>query len=227
VWIGLALALVASALIGSIILVVAAALADVPLGDYADDIPLSVVALTQIPLWVGYLGVPLWAARTKGNGLRIDFGLAMRWVDIPMGLAAGVVTQLVVIPLLYLPALRLTDLDPDDLSSAARELTDKANDPVGVALLVLIVVVMAPIIEEVFFRGLFQRAAIRRFGGAWGVVLPALVFGAVHLQLLQLPALVVFGLVAGVLTYRTDRLGPAIWAHVGFNGIAVISLLSG
>ena len=30
----------------------------------------------------------------------------------------------------------------------------------------------------------------------------------------------------GILTVRSGRLGPAIWAHVGFNGIAVITLLS-
>ena len=28
------------------------------------------------------------------------------------------------------------------------------------------------------------------------------------------------------LTVRFGRLGPAIWAHVGFNGIAVVTLLS-
>ena len=91
----------------------------------------------------------------------------------------------------------------------------------------LIVVVLAPLIEELFFRGLFQRATDRRFGAALSVVFPAVIFGAVHLQPLQFPALVLFGLVAGLLVARSDRLGPAIWAHVGFNAIAVASLLLG
>ena len=45
-------------------------------------------------------------------------------------------------------------------------------------------------------------------------------FAAVHLQLLQFPALVLIGLVLGWLTLRTGRLGPAIWAHVAFNATA-------
>jgi membrane protease YdiL (CAAX protease family) len=196
------------------------------LTDIAEDLPLSLVALTQIPLWAGYLGVPWYAARTKGNGLVTDFHLWMRWVDVPLGLIAGLVTQLVLVPLLYAPALWLTDLDPDELSSEARELTDKATDPVGVVLLVLIVVVLAPLIEELFFRGLFQRSAGRRFGSFWAVVLPAVVFGLVHLQPLQFPALVLFGLVAGLLVARFDRLGPAVWAHLGFNAVAVAALLA-
>lgn len=217
---------VAAVVVGSAILAAGAALSDTPLGEYTDELPLTVVALTQIPLWAGYLGVPWLASRRKGHGLVADFALRMRWSDAPLGLLAGIVTQLLLVPLLYLPAIWLTDLDTDELSSEARELTDKATDPVGVVLLVVIVVVLAPLIEELFFRGLFQRAAARRFGRLASIVLPAVVFGLVHLQLLQLPALIMFGLVAGVLTWRFDRLGPAIWAHVGFNGLAVLSLLT-
>ena len=194
--------------------------------EISEDLPLSVVALTQVPLWAGYLGVPWYAARRKGSGLRRDFKLTMRPLDVPLGLVIGLATQLVLVPLLYAPILWLTDVDADELSSEARQLTDKATDVFGVALLVLIVVVLAPVIEEIFFRGLFQQATRRRFGSIWEVWLPALVFGAVHLQPLQFPALVLFGLVAGWLTRRRDRLGPAIWAHVGFNGVAVVSLLA-
>jgi membrane protease YdiL (CAAX protease family) len=226
VWIGLAVAYGAAAIGGALILVVAGQLdSERTATELAEDLPLALVALTQIPLWLGYLGVPWYAARVKGNGLRRDFHLSMRWVDVPVGLAAGLVTQLVLVPILYAPLLRLTDIDADELSQEAEQLTDKATDPLGVVLLVLIVVVAAPVIEEVFFRGLFQRATLRRYGSVLAVVLPAVVFGAVHLQPLQFPALVLFGLVAGLLVARSDRLGPAIWAHVGFNAIAVASLL--
>jgi membrane protease YdiL (CAAX protease family) len=52
------------------------------------------------------------------------------------------------------------------------------------------------------------------------------VFGLVHLQALQFLALTVIGLVLGALTLRTGRLGPAIWAHVAFNGVATALLLA-
>jgi membrane protease YdiL (CAAX protease family) len=219
----LTIAIVASVVGGLLIL---SATGQVDDGVVADDVPLAIIALTQIPLWSGYLGVPWFVARREGTGFATTFGVTMTGWDVLGGLAAGVVTQVILVPVMYLPAIWLTDLDPDELSSAARELTDKATDPLGVGLLVLIVVVGAPFIEEVFFRGLFQGAAMRRFGAPIGVALPALVFGGVHFQLLQLPALVLFGVIAGLLVWRYDRLGPAIWAHVGFNAIAVVSLLS-
>jgi membrane protease YdiL (CAAX protease family) len=113
-----------------------------------------------------------------------------------------------------------------DLSAEARELTDKATDAVGVVLLVLVVVVLAPIIEELFFRGLLLRSLERRVGRWGALIISSLVFGAVHLQALQFLALTVIGLVLGWLTQHFGRLGPAIWAHVAFNGVATALLLA-
>lgn len=187
------------------------------------DIPIGMVALLQVPLWVGYLGAPILATRRKGNGVVRDLGLRMRWFDVFGGSGAGLATQLLLIPLLYLPISLFFDLD--SLDEPARALADKATDPVGVVLLVLVVVVGAPLVEELFFRGLLLRSVQRRFGTAVAVISSSLIFGAVHLQLLQLPALTAFGVVAALLTVWTGRLGPAIWAHVAFNGVATAVLL--
>jgi membrane protease YdiL (CAAX protease family) len=59
------------------------------------------------------------------------------------------------------------------------------------------------------------------------VVISSAVFGAIHFQIYDLPALFGFGVVAALLTVRTGRLGPAVWAHVAFNLTAVVSLLAG
>jgi len=190
----------------------------------SDTLPLTIVAALQVPLWLGYLGVPLWAARTKGNGVVADFGFRSRWIDAPVGLAIGVVTQVALIPLLYVPIFWLTG--DRDLSAPARGLTDRATDPAGVVLLVAIVAVGAPIIEELFFRGLFLRSVEKRFGTIWAVAVTSIAFGAIHLQFIQFPALATAGLVFALLTVRTGRLGPAIWAHIGFNATAVITLLT-
>ena len=40
-------------------------------------------------------------------------------------------------------------------------------------------------------------------------------------------ALAAFGLVLSVLAHRTGRLGPSIWAHVGFNATTVVALVAG
>jgi membrane protease YdiL (CAAX protease family) len=191
-------------------------------GDDYDMLPLGAVALVQVPLWLGLGGMPVYAATVKGRGVVADFGLRFRAIDAPVGFAIGVVTQAVLVPLLYVPILWF--LDDADVAEQARSLTDRAHGP-GVVLLVLIVVVGAPIVEELFYRGLLLRALERRLRAPIAVVVSAVLFGAAHFQLLQLPALVMFGVILAVIAQRTGRLGPCIWAHAGFNAYTVFTLL--
>ncbi len=83
----------------------------------------------------------------------------------------------------------------------------------------------SPLVEEVFFRGLVLKALEARWQPRTALVASSLVFGAAHFQPLQFPALVMFGLIAGVLVQRDGRLGRAVWAHVGFNSWTVGVLL--
>lgn len=194
--------------------------------DEVDELPLSLVALSQAGLWVGLLGVPWLVTRIKGNGLVADLDLRGRAADLWRGGLVGAGLQIIALPLLYWPLLELLDKGASDLEGPAREMTDRADGPIGVLLLVLIVGVGAPIVEEVFYRGLFQRALLKRgLPPAAAIGINAVVFGASHLQLLQLPALVLFGIAAGVLAHRSGRLGPAITAHVAFNMVTVVALL--
>lgn len=192
--------------------------------DEPDDAPLAVLAFAQIPLWAGLLGVPLWASRTKGLGsLRADFGLEMRARDVPLGLAAGAAAQVAITALV--PLYRLVGLDPERVGEAAERLADRADDPAGVIVLALVTVVGASIIEEVCYRGLWLRSFQRRLGTTAAVVATGVVFGAVHFQPLDFLPLALFGSLAAALAARSGRLGPAIWAHAGFNGVAVAGLL--
>jgi membrane protease YdiL (CAAX protease family) len=195
-------------------------------GDPATDISLGWANIAQIGLWIPLLGVPLWAARLKGNGAVRDYGLRVEPIDGLVGPIAGFASQLVLLPLLYIPIFWLTNSDTDDLGETARNLTDRADDPFSVAMLVILTGIGAPIVEEIFYRGLLLRSLERRFGQVAAVVVSGLVFGAVHFQLLPLPGLALFGMVLGYLTVKTGRLGAPIAAHMAFNMVTVISLLA-
>ena len=216
---GTALTLFVPALVASAVLLA--------LGPNDEEVSLSTIALLQVPLWTGLLGAPLWSTYFKGRrSLVLDFGLRMRGRDIPIGLAAGFATQLVlavVIGLVY----PLLGIDPEQVGTSAERLTSSATNTLGVVLLVAIVALAAPLFEELFYRGLWLRAVERRLGTGWAVAISSLIFGVIHFQVFDLPALLAFGLVAALLTVRTGRLGPAIWAHVAFNLTAVITLLAG
>lgn len=205
--------------------IVAYTASDTPL-DEPDRLPLSWVAFAQLGLWVGLLGAPYVASRLKGNGMRIDFGLRAERQDVWMGGLFGLIGQFAIVWIVYVPMRWFTEISTDEISEPARDLTDRASGVVGVMLLVIIVGIGAPIVEEIFYRGLLQRSLIRRVGVRWGIAITSLLFGAAHLQLLQFPALALAGVLFGVLAYQAGRLGPAIIAHVVFNMTAVGALLA-
>lgn len=194
-------------------------------GTKSTDLPLRLLVIVQIPFWAGLVGAVWFAGRYKGSGVVHDFGLRVRTFDPPVGAAIGLACQFVLVPLISWPFLVLSHKTAQDLSSVATNLTDKATDWVGVVLLVVIVGIGAPIVEELFFRGLLLRALERRYGTVAAVILSAVVFGVTHFELLQLPALTAFGIVLALLAVRTRRLGPGIAAHAAFNLVAVVTLL--
>lgn len=184
---------------------------------------LARLAAVQLAFWLGLTGSAVVASRLRGTGdLRVDLGFDVRWRDAGIGLPIGVAMQVVMVPLIYLAVTRFTgDLD---VSGPARELVDRASGPSRV-LLALGVIVVAPVVEELFFRGLLLRGLQRRLPAGLAVAVAAVLFGATHFQLVQLPALAAVGAVLAALAVRFRRLGVAIWAHIAFNATAVGSLL--
>jgi len=196
-----------------------------------EDASLRVVALVQMTLWVGMLG-SIWAVlRMRGGTVRDDLRLSVRAIDVPVGVVVGIACQLILVPVVSWPWLQLLGRDSEELREPACRLADKADDPLGVVLLFAITVVGAPLVEELFFRGFVQRAAIARFGPdtrtgpVLGVVFSSVVFGLVHFQVLQAPALIAFGMVLGAMAHLSRRLGPSIVAHMAFNATTVVQLV--
>jgi membrane protease YdiL (CAAX protease family) len=208
----------AVALSGQIAILAATGYVDVT----ADDRPLWLDAVLLIPLWVSLLAATIIISRQWGTGsLRDDYGLRFRTFDL-LGVPIGIASQAVLIPAIYW-VLRVSS---EDVSSQARTLTDRAGSDAEVVLLVLMVVVGAPIIEELFFRGLLMRAIQARWNDGLALVASALFFALVHFQPLQIPGLFVFGLILGTCAQRTGRLGMSIFAHSAFNATAVVMLLN-
>lgn len=230
------IATVASLFVSQVLIAVLFALA----GLSTDEDPsLVVVAVGSATLWVGMLGAVLYVLRARGGEPRRQLGLYARWTDVPLGVVIGVACQFLLVPAVSAPWTQLLGRSLDELQEPACRLADKANDPLGVVLLALVTVVGAPIVEEVFFRGFVQRGLVgvlvARFeadgrspvvGRALGLLATAALFGLVHFQLLQFPALVAFGLVLGVLADRTGRLGPSIVTHMAFNAATIVTLVA-
>lgn len=184
---------------------------------------------SQIGLWTGMVGATVAASRRKGRGtLAADFGLRARWADLGLGAAVAVAVQLFVLPLVGVLLRPL--LGRPEVSGPVQEMLDRAAGP-ALVLLVASVVVGAPFVEELFFRGLLLRSLRRRMPPAAAVGLSSVIFGLAHASALPGPAvalvmisLSVFGAVLGVLALKTGRLGPSIVTHSVFNLFTLVFL---
>jgi len=212
-----------------LIATIAANLAVVPVaGDLADLLAggqpstfgtLVTLTVTQAGL-VGAAALLVWAPGAL-SGLRLvpRSGL-VRSMALGLGLAvpAWIVAQLIG----YL-TIRL--LEPFGLQPEAG-VADAALSNADPTVLVVALVVVAPIAEELFFRGVAYNAWEREYGPARALYGSAILFAVIHGSAFVIPSIFVLGLVLGQL-FRTTRSLPAtILLHAGFNGITVaIALL--
>ena len=91
-------------------------------------------------------------------------------------------------------------------------------------------VVLAPLAEEIFFRGLLQSMLRRYLAGPWPAVIAAsALFAFIHAPLWQtIPALFALGLVLGYSYERTGRLFAPIAIHALFNAVSLgVNLFAG
>jgi membrane protease YdiL (CAAX protease family) len=93
-------------------------------------------------------------------------------------------------------------------------------------VVVLAVVVLAPIAEELFFRGIVFNAWLREGGRRWAYIGSAALFAAVHLSLVSALPIFLLGLALAWVYERTRNLLAPIAMHATVNGISVtIALL--
>jgi membrane protease YdiL (CAAX protease family) len=95
----------------------------------------------------------------------------------------------------------------------------------GAGLAVLSLVVIAPIVEELVFRGLLFGALARRLGVLASAVVTALLFGAVHGDLILFPTLVAMGFVTALAYAGTGNLWVAIALHAMNNALGAIFIV--
>jgi membrane protease YdiL (CAAX protease family) len=184
---------------------------------------------SQAVLWAGFVGAALFASWRNGTrSLARDFGLSWpRWRDLSSGAAGGLVGRLPSTLVLILIVLAGNGFNAPN--AAGRQINGTTPEgTTGWVVMGLLLVVGAPIVEELFFRGLIQGAFTRRLGPTPAIFVTALIFCFAHvLSQGPIAPLVLFpaALVLGYLRHRFGRLAPGMIAHSTFNAVAFALLL--
>ncbi len=190
------------------------------------SIPALTLAITAT--WAAYAAGLWWASRRSGTGdPLVDYAVSFEVADL-VAIPIGVLAQLVVIPVVYLPLREIWPgtFTDDRLEETARDLVDRAGG-FSVVLLVLIVVVGAPVVEELVYRGLLQGSFAARISDPLALVAASAWFAVIHFRPVEYPGLFVAGLVFGACFLVTGRLGTAIVAHASFNLTGLLAVWSG
>lgn len=167
---------------------------------------LAAVLIAAVPLQGRRLGLRRIGVDARRLGPNLLWGLGAAIANIPLLILAVLFGQLL-FPNLPAPEHPITN----EIAKGGWE--------VAVAVLFLGAVV-APIVEEIWFRGLLLPAMVRSMGGVFGgVFFSSLLFAMVHpTGVPAWPALAAIGAMAAVLTFQTRSLVPSIVMHAVHNG---------
>ncbi|MGH2958317.1 MAG: lysostaphin resistance A-like protein [Solirubrobacterales bacterium] len=194
------------------------ALSDKTLEQLSDDSNFIVLASAVSQLF--FIGTAVFVARLSGSFRWRDLGLVRAPFWKSLGLMAAVMGSYLVILGIYNQLVRLA---PDD---APEKLGANSGD-LNMLFFALLVAVLAPIAEEIFFRGLIFRALLNAMSLWPAAILSGLLFGALHIdslssdRLLQVVPLAVLGISFALLYSWTGTLYSTIALHATNNAIAV------
>lgn len=181
------------------------------------------LGVSAICLWAPYIiGLNLISKRFGSQDFARDFFVKFRRVDL-WGLPIGVASQLLLVGLVTWPFRIMfpTKFAPEIVEKRARDLFDNATGP-WLFVLILVVVFGAPVVEELVYRGFVQAGLKNHIHASVALVLTAIWFAAVHLQLVEFPGLFAFALVLGFCFHRTNRIGMSLIAHIAFNATGLL-----
>jgi len=157
-------------------------------------------------------------SRRKGrNSLRRDFGLVVHARDLWLFLA-GIGLEIGLAIMLF----PIAHLVPNEHQGVVNDL--ESAHGLHLAILALFAGLIAPVCEELLFRGLLLRALQRRFSPVIAVAVSALVFALAHPALdptwgtfAIVPALFALGAISGAVAVRRADLSASIMLHIGVN----------
>lgn len=198
----------------------------------ADDPNLLMLSLV-IVTFVALFATTLWYLRLRRRlSWHLLGPIRPAWSHVGWGVLGGVGGFLGIQVTI---GIILTALGEDDPPS--QELLETVDGPMTVVLLVIGAVILAPLVEEVIFRGVLFQALRRRLGLWPGATISSLAFGFIHVEVIGVEALP--GALIGVvllclavvpmlplplrLVLGAGGLAAAMWA-VSIGGIAAILL---
>ncbi|WP_433260029.1 lysostaphin resistance A-like protein [Actinosynnema sp. CS-041913] len=214
-------------LLAAFLVLVPFAIADPTLLDDNRLPPWPLIALLVVPTSlaavVAAAGTALFGGGPRAGRVRRELAFAWHWRDLRNGLAFGAGGLLLTIPAAALWSAWVGN----DAGSAVGDAFEGTKLGPAVALIAFLIVwLVAPLGEEVLFRGVLWRALEHWRWNRWVVfAVTTVVFSVAHLELLRTPLLIVLSVPIGLARVFTGNLLTCVVAHQVNNFLPAVALL--
>jgi membrane protease YdiL (CAAX protease family) len=200
--------------------------------------------LSYLVVWIPLLAACAFATYARGTrSLKRDLGLAITLTDIIFGLSVGLLARGLVSILEILTKGRM--------GLGGVTLGEVVYDGWWVFGAILAPIIIAPFVEELFFRGLVLRSvqgwltgtrggrpttpqSTHRLASGAAILVSALLFALLHMTqasslssaLILGGSTLILGIATGALAVLTGRIGASMVAHVTFNTAIIVAALT-
>jgi len=211
-------AMIAAFVVATLAYLVIAAVIEAGGGNVTTGGPPGLVISATLVQDAALIIAAVWFASLWTNGLTpASFGLRR----VPLGPAAGW-TLLAFIAFWVLTAIYISAVGQPDQQELTRDLREEESLAALIGYGVLLAFV-APLAEELFFRGFVFGVLREKLGTVWGVLATGFVFGLVHVAgspIETVGVLIILGSLLCVLYLKTGSLLPCIALHAINNSIS-------
>ena len=151
--------------------------------------------------------------------------LQFNFLPIKDTIIQGIKGWLTIVPFVLLISLIMNSLiDNQNGSNPLLEIVLNNNNYLSFLLLFVTTTLLAPLFEEIIFRGILLPTLSRDFGIILGIIVSAFIFALAHLSLGEMPPLFVLGIGLGITRIASGSLLSSVIMHSLWNGMTFLNL---
>ena len=187
----------------------------------------------SLKIFFGYIFMavpPLLIAFYQIKSLNSDFSLKkdylqFNFLPIKNAIFQGIKGWLTIVPFVLLISLVMNRLiENQNGSNPLLEIVLNNNNYYSFILLFVTTTILAPLFEEIIFRGILLPTLSRDFGVILGILVSAFIFALAHLSLGEMPPLFVLGIGLGITRIASGSLFSSVIMHSLWNGLTFLNL---
>jgi len=188
----------------------------------------------SLKIFFGYLFMaipPLWIVIYQIKSLNGEFTfkkdyLQFNFFPIKYAIIQGIKGWLTIVPFVLLISLIMNSLiDNQNGSNPLLEIVlNNKNNYLSFFLLFVTTTLLAPLFEEIIFRGILLPTLSRDFGVISGIIVSAFIFALAHLSLGEMPPLFILGIGLAITRIASGSLFSSVIMHSLWNGLTFLNL---